>query len=284
LAGRAKLRYHALMPVDVADPPLPAWGILIESHRHAPGFRTEPHRHRSHSLIFVVSGEGVCVCGGAEHPLGPNSVVLLRAMHPHQLIDRPRAPMVVFVVYFSEAVTEPGREALEPLLARPRPIALPLHHAQRVRSGLRELLFEQASRPPHFRLAMRQALAAVLLQVHRAALETRDSDPRGLSSRDRVRMVLDYVGTHYYDHHGLAEAARMARLSQRQFSTLCRALSGASYVQHINRIRLRRALELIEGSQMPVSAVAFEVGFEDLSTFYRAFRKVHGRPPLELRR
>ena len=171
---------------------------------------------------------------------------------------------------------------LGPLLARPGAVALRHHRAQRVRSGLRELLFEQSSRPTHFRLAMRQTLAAVLLEVHRAALETRSADPRALASRDRVRIVLDYVGTHYYEHHSLADAARMAGLSQRQFSTLCRAIAGQSYLQHLSGVRLRRARELIEGSAMPVSAAAFEVGFEDLSTFYRAFRRRHGRPPLEL--
>ncbi len=272
------------MPSHAADPGAARVGIVIESHRHAPGFRTEPHRHRSHSLIFVVSGEGLCVRGGVEHPLGPNSAVLLRAGEPHQLIDRPGAPMVVFVVYFSEAVMQSSREVAEPLLGRPDPVALPLPYARRVRSSLRELLFEQSSRPAHFALSMRQALAAALLQVHRAALEAGRRDPRAASSRDRVRMVLDYVGTRYYDHHSLAEASRMAGLSQRQFSALCRALSGSSYIQHVNRVRLRRARELIEGSRLPVSAVAFEVGFEDLSTFYRAFRKHHGRAPLELRR
>ena len=269
------------MAHEVTDAPLPPWGILIESHRHPPGFRTEPHRHRWHSLIFVVSGQGVCACGGVEHSLGPNSAIVLASMEPHQLIDRPRAPMVVFVVSFSAEVAESNSELLATLIRRP-PIALPLHYAQRVRSCLRELLFEQASHPAHFGLSMQQAFAAALLQLHRAAAGA-PRDPAALSSRDRVRMVLDYVGTHYYDHHDLAEAARMAGLSQRQFSTLCRALSGSSYVQHVNGIRLRRARELLEGSQMPVSAVAFEVGFEDLSTFYRAFRKHHGRPPLQVR-
>jgi AraC-like DNA-binding protein len=266
----------------VTDPALPEWGILVESHSHAPGFRTELHRHRSHSLIFVVSGGGLCRCGGREHALGPNSVVLLRAREPHQLIDRPRAAMVVFVVYFSDAVAEV--QALGLAAARPAAIALPPHRARRVRSLMRELLFEQSSRPAHYRLAMRQALAAALLELHRAALELRSLNPQALASRDRVRMVLDYVTTRYYRHHGLADAARMAGLSQRQFSTLCRALTGESYLRHLNGVRLSRARELIEGSGMPVSAAAFEVGFEDLSTFYRAFRRRHGGPPLELAR
>jgi AraC-like DNA-binding protein len=205
-------------------------------------------------------------------------------MEPHQLVDQPRAAMVVFVAYFSAAVAQANREVLAPLRARPAAVVLAHHHAQRVRSGLRELLFEQSSRPAHFRLAMRQALAAVLLEVHRAALDIRRADPRALASRDRVRMVLDYVGTRYYEHHSLADAARMAGLSQRQFSTLCRAVAGQSYLQHLSGVRLRRARELIEGSGMPVSAAAFEVGFEDLSTFYRAFRRRHGQPPLELAR
>ena len=71
------------------------------------------------------------------------------------------------------------------------------------------------------------------------------------------------------------DAARMARLSQRQFSSICRRLTGRSFIQHVNMVRTRKAVELLKNTDMSVTAIAFEVGYEELSTFYRAFKRLN---------
>jgi AraC-like DNA-binding protein len=191
--------------------------------------------------------------------------------------------MVVFVVYFNESDTPMGKALVDPLLADRRALALPPAHARAVRGLLRQMLYEQSARPAHFEIALAAGLTSVLLQLRRAAQSPEGRDFRELSSMERVEAVLEFVASHHYDHYSLAEAARMAHLSQRQFSNLCRKVRGQSYVPFVNQVRVRRARELIAGSDMSVSAVAFEVGFEELSTFYRAFRKMHGVAPTRLR-
>jgi transcriptional regulator GlxA family with amidase domain len=102
-------------------------------------------------------------------------------------------------------------------------------------------------------------------------------------SIERVKQVLDYVEQRYYEPHNLSGTSRMAYLSQRQFTNLCRKLKGKSFIEYVNTIRVQKAKELLVNTDMPVSAVAFEVGFEEISTFYRAFRKYYRRPPLSFR-
>jgi AraC-like DNA-binding protein len=266
--------------MDVALPP---WGIHIESHRHGPGFRTIRHRHLWASLIYVVAGEGECVREERVCALRADTAIVLAPEESHQLIDRPRSPMVVFVVYFRAADDPMRREVVEPLLADRSALALSPAHARAVRGLLRQMLYEQSARPPHFRIALAAGLTSVLLQLRRAARAPERGDFRSLSSVQRVEAVLEFVAGHHYDHHSLAEAARMAHLSQRQFSNICRRVRGQSYITFVNGVRVERARELLASSEMSVSAVAFEVGFEELSTFYRAFRKVHGVAPSRLR-
>jgi AraC-like DNA-binding protein len=50
------------------------------------------------------------------------------------------------------------------------------------------------------------------------------------------------------------------------------------------RSRLRHAARLLAEGDRPVTAVALDVGFADLSNFVRTFRRAAGVPPGEFRR
>lgn len=67
--------------------------------------------------------------------------------------------------------------------------------------------------------------------------------------------------------------------------TLQRRLSdaGTSFRALSNEARLGRAAVLVRDGLLPFDEVAYEVGFSDASTFYRAFRKAFGMTPTEYR-
>ncbi len=264
---------------------LPACGVLIESHHHGPDFRTEPHKHPWESLIYIVSGRGRCIIGEKQYPLGPNTAIALRKAQMHQLIDEAKKAMVVFVVYFSEQVAAANDRVLQPLLESPSPVAMPPHQAQHIRRALRQMLHEQSDKAANYEFAVRLCLSSILLEIHRGALAAGEakSPGRAESSITRVERVLQYVTQRYYEPQSLSDAARMAHLSQRQFANICRKIASQSFSRFVNSVRIDRAAELLRSTDMPVSAIAFEVGFEELSTFYRAFKKYRKASPLAFR-
>jgi len=263
---------------------LPPYGVLIESHYHGPEFRTAEHRHPYHSLLYVVSGEGNCFICGRSYNLLANTAILLKKGREHQLIDKHGKAMVVFVVYFSQSIAKANEGILYPLLRSGKPVPVPVHQADQVRRYLRQMLHEQEIRPVEFETAIQQCLLSIVLQIYRAYVgRDKVGSPSDDSSLGRVRRVLAYVAERYYEPHSLSAAAGMARLSQRRFTSLCRKLTQKSYVEYVNTTRLKRARELLADSDVPVSAIAFEVGFEEMSTFYRAFKKYYKVPPLTFR-
>ncbi|MCA1614964.1 MAG: helix-turn-helix transcriptional regulator [Acidobacteria bacterium] len=58
---------------------------------------------------------------------------------------------------------------------------------------------------------------------------------------------------------------------------------GVCFVSYLGRVRLRRAAELLARTEMPVTRVALEVGFNDLSHFERVFRTAYRRSPSKYR-
>jgi AraC-like DNA-binding protein len=68
--------------------------------------------------------------------------------------------------------------------------------------------------------------------------------------------------------------------------TLQRKLSDedTSYQQLLDAVRLERSLEYLSQSQMTIAEAASRLGFADLTSFHRAFKRWVGTPPAEYRR
>ena len=265
--------------------PLPSYGIVIQSHHHSQDFHTIEHRHPYHSMLYIVSGKGICFIDNRSHKVMPNTAVILKKGRPHKLIDKSGNPMVVFVVYFSDKIAQADEDIFYPLLRSGKSVLIPAHQALHIRKYLRQMLHEQNNRPVKFKTAIRQCLSAIILEIYRANIRKDKASHRLTgTSTARVEKVLEYIAERCYEQQSLSAAARMAHISQRQFSNLCRKITNKSFVEYVNTTRLNKAKELLLNTEMPVSAIAFEVGFEEISTFYRAFAKHYKVPPLTFRK
>lgn len=278
---------HTKSKKQKISPPLPTRGVLIKTHSHSSGFQTAPHSHPHHSLLYIVAGQGQCVIGKSKKAfdLAANSVVILKPNQPHQMFDSPGKAMTVFVVYFDQALACANAKILSPLLKSSKPILTSPHKAQRIRQTLRRMLHEQDRKPPQFAEAMRHCLSGIFLELCRiTAGGNQVAGYLNRKSEARAAEVLEYIAEHFYEPQSLAVAAKRANLSQRQFANMCRKIVSRSFVQYVNQLRTQKAAELLTNTNMSVAAVAFEVGFEELSTFYRAFKRFHKTSPLAFRK
>ena len=81
----------------------------------------------------------------------------------------------------------------------------------------------------------------------------------------------------------LGDLARQAGLSPFHFLRTFRRVAGMTPYQYLLRTRLHRAAVALRLSDEPISAIAFEAGFNDLSTFNRRFLRVMGATPRRYR-
>ncbi len=107
--------------------------------------------------------------------------------------------------------------------------------------------------------------------------------PVSVTSRDRrraVRVAL-WVDAHAHEPLDLGQVARQAGVSAFHFLRLFARVTGVTPHQYLVRARLRRAARLLAQDTLPVGAIAYEVGFGDLSNFVRTFRRAAtSRPSL----
>ncbi len=82
---------------------------------------------------------------------------------------------------------------------------------------------------------------------------------------------------------GTAQICRSMGLSRAQLYRKVKALTGKPLGQFISVIRLRRAKQLLNTSDLNISEVGYEVGFKDPAYFSRSFKELYGAPPSNFR-
>ena len=81
----------------------------------------------------------------------------------------------------------------------------------------------------------------------------------------------------------LAGLARDAAMSRYHFLRMFRQVIGMTPHQYVLRMRMHRAAVRLRRSDEPVSTIALDAGFNDLSTFNRRFRRIIGASPTAFR-
>ena len=99
----------------------------------------------------------------------------------------------------------------------------------------------------------------------------------------RMSEVLRYMAAHSAAPHTVAALASMAKLSPYHFLRSFKAVTGVTPHQWLLRARLRAAAEKLAMTKAPVTEIALDVGFEDLSNFTRTFRAEFGTSPRQYR-
>jgi len=82
----------------------------------------------------------------------------------------------------------------------------------------------------------------------------------------------------------LAELARAAGTSRSVLAERFQQLVGVSPMQYLTQWRMVMAANLLRSSNTPLSRVAEEVGYQNDTSFSRAFRREYGLPPAAWRR
>ena len=117
------------------------------------------------------------------------------------------------------------------------------------------------------------------------AVSGRERKPLTASLRDRRRAVESALWIDANSHRAIAldDAAEQAGISPFHFLRLFSQVLGVTPHQYLVRSRLRHAARRLADDDSPVTDIAYEVGFGDLSNFVRTFHRAAGASPLRFR-
>ena len=113
----------------------------------------------------------------------------------------------------------------------------------------------------------------------------RSREPVPARARDRRRAVETalWIDANSHQEIDLERAAAEAGISPFHFLRLFANVLGVTPHQYLVRSRLRHAARLLADDELPITEIAYEVGFGDLSNFVRTFHRAAGASPRRFR-
>lgn len=93
-----------------------------------------------------------------------------------------------------------------------------------------------------------------------------------------------WLADHYREPNPVAAMTRLSGLNARTFVRRFRQATGLSPLDYAHRVRLEEAKQMLEATDLPVSTIALEVGYEDEGFFARLFKRSVGLTPAQYRR
>jgi len=96
----------------------------------------------------------------------------------------------------------------------------------------------------------------------------------------RISQIIDYINQRYCDSaFYMPELVGKFELSDRAIVQMLKKATGDNFSNYLGKLRIAKAKDMLETTNIPVSEVASSSGFDSANSLYKAFKKVYGVSP-----
>lgn len=100
---------------------------------------------------------------------------------------------------------------------------------------------------------------------------------------ERIHLLLTYIAQNYMHPITLATLASLAGLSQAECSRFFSSQMNEPPFSYINQYRIEKSCELLAKTDLPISTIALQTGFNSFSYYGKRFREVMHCTPSDYR-
>lgn len=257
--------------VEIEDPPIQV------SRRVEPGSLDHGYK-----LALHLAGHGHYRYAGQEMFQAPGDLILLDSEIPFEVVHPAGTHVLIWGL---------SRQELAPLLAVPDGGRLcHIHGGEGMGAILGNYMQALARQTERLTATTQQSLhthlcALVALALGSAPAVTKETCRTARRAVQRQR-VFAYIETHLYDSRVTAERAANDMAISRRWLHVLLDENGEGFSERLVRRRLEESCKLLDDAEydhLPIADIAFRMGFNDVSTFHRRFRRHYGMTPREMR-
>lgn len=226
-------------------------------------------------LQLVVSGSALVTVDGKSFPLKENSLLLVRQGSTHSFKVGSQG-MKTLELKFSTSQDE-----CKALLFR-LPQVFSFGGQQLVRL-FEKIIDERFVRQPGYQVLASSLLGEVLVYVLRGSGEKSaiglhevllDSD-----APSPIKAINEFVSRHIDHKFSLEELAKGCGYNQDYLYRVVAKEFGISLVKYVNNLRLESAKQYLLHSELSVTEIAWNLGFDTIQSFSKFFRHGYGESP-----
>lgn len=277
-AGERLRILPAPIAAEAADAPLTR-RLLITDCGYFPHaalhMRSRPKGARQAIVIMCTEGNGWCRLTNGSHPVSAGQALVVPAEVPHSYGSDDTSPWSVWWMHVTgidvpELVEATGVTASSPVI--------PVTQLPRAVSLVDEAVTAMEKDESPSSLATASGAA-----WHLFALLAGGRHQPGDGRPDPVALAIACLQQDLSVKTSVTELAATVRLSPSHLSTLFRKATGCGPGEYQTRLRMSASRDLLDNTDLRVSAIGRHVGYADSYYFARQFRAAHGMTATQYR-
>ena len=251
------------------------------------------HSHYTLELSMILSGKGEYRVQDRVYPVAPGDMVLFNNTESHGMWNTGDKPLVNVAVEFEPRFiwANPSYALDQAFLAvffdRNDDFRHKLDRSNAIFPAIqrqfREIQMEFEQQLPRHEVIIKAKLLGLLADLlrHYPITNIRTiSDMRHHPGMDRV---LVYIADHYNEPLSLETLAGLLHVNESYFCRIFRASNGISPKEYIVKMRIAAAAQQLKSTGADVLDIAQSCGFNSMSNFYSAFKRITGKTPIQYR-
>lgn len=280
----ARSEMQAIIELKARRPVLPTfpdYGICILESRHSEAFSMEPSRYDFSEVMLVLDGAGWIIRGKVRHPVSRHDLMVIPRGEEYRVEDQAEEPLAILCLCIRP------REEHKSMWAKvlPSQFSVPRNSGltREVAAHLRAILFEQSVARDHTEAVVIAQTLLLLSKLKRREGAATRQRPQAVEAIVRVQNYLQQLASSFHEPETNEAVAARLGMSAKSLTAYFRQLTGKSRQQYLQALRIDHACRLLEDTTESVASISFACGFEDMSTFLRAFRAERKMSPSQWR-
>jgi len=251
------------------------------------------HYHEEFELIYFLEGQGIRIVGDHISDFKQGELVLVGAWLPHlwrndaQEANGNEADFIV--IKFRETFGDIHLFSL-PELSKIKKLLKKSHRglffSRKVKEQVHQVILKLVKSQGAEKLIL-------LLQVLQVLSTEKEFSP--LSSpefkrpvqplvEDRLQTVINYIFINHHKNISLEEIAEVAIMTPPAFCRFFKKRTNKTFSHFLNEFRVEKSCQLLLDNRKPIKQICYEVGFNSLTNFNRAFKSFKGLTPSTYRK
>lgn len=248
------------------------------------------HVHKAVELLYVKNGSYTVLLDGVEHEIEEGDLVLFCSNAIHHVFTKNLPENEYYVIkisptFFLQFSTQGegteyvmrfaiNRKENKNIWKREELEGTPLL------SALQSLIAEHESQKYASQVAIKLKIMELLVEILRSDSHTDTKVPHNQTAT-LIYNTMVYVRNHYAEDMDERELARSLGMSYSYFSRSFRRVTGMTFKQYLNRMRVNQAEKLLCRGGASVSEVATRCGYNSISYFISVYKSITGKTPYQ---
>jgi AraC family transcriptional regulator of arabinose operon len=230
-------------------------------------------------FIYCIKGAGWCDLDGNIFSIKAGDLLVLPPDLPHAYGAEPSHPWSIYWFHAQGSLLADYLRELDVSSERP------VKHIDDVPQL--PALFEEVLELVEHGYTRSQMLCASQTLAHLIAVmirEHRSADHKQPTVHQKIAQTIAYMKQHLNRAIQLDALAAIANLSRSRYVDLFKHQTGYPPIDYFIRLRMHRACQLLDTTDLSVKAIAAALGYDDPLYFSRLFRAVNEQSPVEYRK